>query len=298
MKKVTAILCGDRHIREDVPVCRQDDFFAAQTRKLDWLKGVQQDYDGIPVLNSGDLFNHWKPSPFLLQYAIEHGPDEIAVPGNHDLPAHSLESFDRCGMAVLEKAGKVQVLRTDGVVEGLNLWPFPWGKAPEVLHGLRHPGRQIAIAHIFTYVGRSPWPGCTAPGAHALLKQMAGYDLVLTGDNHRPFVVEDEGRVLVNPGSMMRTTSDQAEHLPRVYLWFAEDNTVEPLYFPIETGVVSRGHLEKIENRDERMTAFIESLGGEFDISLSFENNITEFFGSNRVRSGVQKAVWSAIRGE
>lgn len=301
MKKPTAILCGDTHLREDTPICRIDDFFAAQTRKLNWLQEIRKEY-GCPVLNSGDLFHHWKPSPFLLQYALRNLPDNmIVIPGNHDLPAHSLESYNKCGLGVLEEAGKVDVLTAPTLDKtmSIGLHPFPWGTSPEPMNTLRKGTvPHVAMIHIFTYVGRSPWPGCTAPGANTLLNKMAGYDLVLSGDNHKPFVIEDKGRLLVNPGSMMRTTSDQAEHKPRVYLWYAEDNSVEPLYFPIEEGVVTRGHIEAVENRDERMEAFIERLDGEFEIGLGFENNLSKFFASNRVRSGVQKAVWSAVKGE
>jgi DNA repair exonuclease SbcCD nuclease subunit len=298
-KKPTAILTGDTHIREDTPVCRVDDFFAAQTRKLDWLADLQRQYD-CPILNSGDLFHHWKPSPYLLQYALKHLPDKmIVIPGNHDLPAHSLESYNKCGLGVLSEAGKIQVILDDNTYclnDPIRFEGFPWGSAPHPTQA--KPPTNVAVIHIFTYVGRSPWPGCTAPGAHTLLKQMGGYDLVLSGDNHKPFIIEEDNRLLVNPGSLMRTTSDQAEHKPRVYLWYADTNTVEPVYVPIEENVVSRGHLEKNEARDERMTAFIESLGGEFEISLSFEKNLTEFLATNRVRQSTKTLLWSCVKGE
>ena len=63
----------------------------------------------------------------------------------------------------------------------------------------------------------------------------------------------------MNPGSIYRMEASQENHKPRVYLWYAETNTVEPVYIPIESGVISREHLETKEERDIRINAFIST---------------------------------------
>lgn len=308
MKRPDLILCGDIHLREDTPVARVDDYWEAQARKILWLSDLQREC-GCPILDSGDLFNAWKASPFLLQWAINNLPDSmIGIPGNHDLPAHNLDLYEKSGLGVLGAAGKMLVLTTPNscfldldLKYKLNaaIHPFPWGAELKGLSGKDSLSNfpEVAVVHAMTYTGRVPYPGCKDLGATALLKKMGGYDLVVTGHNHKPIVIEHEGRLLVNPGSLMRSTADQADHEPRVYLWYAEDNRVEPVFVPIEKDVISRNHLDVVEDREARISAFVERLGGEFEVSLGFRNNLQNFFGENRVRKAVQDLVWGAVDG-
>lgn len=298
MKTPDAILMADIHLRESIPTCRTDDFLKAQENKMKWLREIHTKYKKPPILVAGDLFDHWKPSPWLLKFALDNLPDKmIVVPGNHDLPAHNLELYDKSGLAVLEAAGKIRVFREECYSEWVNdfqMVPFPWGV--EVGSVSPFENRAVAVAHIFTYIGRRPWPGCMAPGAEKLLGMMEGFDLIVTGDNHKPFVLKQKGRLLVNPGSFMRTSADQVDHEPRIYLWYADENRVEPIFIPIAEEVVSREHIERVGQRDERLDAFVNSLSGEFEVGLSFRKNLEKFFDSNRVSPGTKDLVWWALQ--
>lgn len=304
MKKVTCIITADLHLREDQPVCRMDNFFAAQTRKLKWLSELQHKHN-CPILDAGDLFHHWKPSPALLRYAINNLPDGVVtIPGNHDLPNHSMELYEKSGLAVLEASEKVKVLFKEDYnlpVAYVKIVPFPWGTPIipffETLNHLS-ADRMIAFCHVMTYQGRKPFPECKDPGAGALLRNTTGYDLIITGHNHMPFVIEDEGRLLVNPGSLMRTTAAQVDYKPRVYLYYAEDNTVEPVFVPIEEGVITREHIDVTEHRDGRIDAFISRLSDEIETGLSFEHNLESYFLKNRIRQNTKDLVWAAVKGE
>ena len=299
MRKPTAILTGDIHLRDDSPTCRTDDYTEAQAKKIAWLRGLQLKH-GCPILDAGDLFNKSKPSHQLMNWSILKMPDEFyTVPGNHDLPSHNLKLIDKSGLGILWAAGVANVMvAPEGDVHGIDVYPFPWGSELEATEEAEEGDcPKVAICHVMTYEGDSPWPGCTDPTATQLLRKMKGYDLVLTGHNHKAFVIERQGRLLVNPGSLMRSNADQADFKPRVYLWYAEDNTVEAVYVPIEEGVVNRDHIDKVADRDERIDAFVDRLSDDYEISLSFRKNVEEFFSANRVRGGVEKLVWEAIDG-
>lgn len=294
--KPTAILTADIHLRDDQPVCRLDNYWEAQARKIQWLRDLQKQHN-CPVLDAGDLFHKPKPSPFLLQWAIRNMPDMVTVEGNHDQSCHNSDLFEKTGLAVLEAAGVAHVITYDDLYESpssFSVRGFPWGTE---LYGVpRRTKRQVALMHIMTYTGRSPFPGCKDPGAAALLDKMSGFDLVVTGHNHTPFVVEREGRLLVNPGSLMRSTADQADHLPRVYLWYAEDNHVEPVYVPIEFGVVSREHLTAPEEREERLSAFVSRLTNDIEVGLSFSQNMERWLSRNRVRARTKEIIQEATQ--
>ncbi|HDY89557.1 MAG TPA: hypothetical protein ENH82_15780 [bacterium] len=293
-KPAQAILMSDLHLRLNTPACRsEEEFLEAQWRKLEFVKELQKKHD-CPVLCGGDLFHHWKPSPELLSKTIEHLPANFnSIYGQHDLPQHSLPDQEKSGIYTLKTAGALNLL--DGV---------HWGQEPEEqsyaihipIHPLgSHKIRQILVWHKMTYQGKLPWPGCTDPKAGKLLRKYPEYDLILTGDNHKPFTEEYENRILVNPGSLMRQTADQIDFQLRVYLYYAETNTVEPIYLPIQKGVVSREHIERDNERSSRIDAFISKLDGTYQAGLSFEANLEEFFKNNRVRKQTKEICYKAI---
>lgn len=285
--KVSAILTGDWHLREDTPVCRTDDFESAQWKKVDYISELQRLYY-CPVFHSGDLFNHWKPSPYLLAMTIQHLPNEFfTIYGNHDLPQHNLELSNKCGINVLLWSNKL------GILPGTH-----WNMKPEDfkhLELIKIGNKKVLVWHTMAYQGKLPWPGCSDPLAAGLLRKYPQYDLILLGHNHKPFVETYEGRLLLNPGSIMRQEAGQMDYRPAVWLWYAESNTVEPVYLPIEEGVISREHIASTEQRDERIDSFITKLNGDWSATMSFEDNLEEFKKSNSVRKSVMDIVYQAL---
>jgi DNA repair exonuclease len=287
-KKPNAIFCSDLHLREDTPVCRTDDFVQAQFDKLDYISALQRRYD-CPVLCAGDLFDKWKPSPWLLSMAMIHLPDCFyTILGQHDLPQHSLELIHKCGAFTLQKANRIHIL------------PFcHWGQIPEGWKNFEGSvnmgGPKILVWHKMNYQGKKPWPGCTDPPALGLLRKYPQYDIIVTGDNHKTFVEEYQGRYLINPGSMMRMDADQVDHKPCVFLWYAEDNTIKQVFLPIQQNVISREHLEVKKERDARIDAFVSQLDGEWEGTISFEENLERFFQKNRTRHDTKTIIYKSL---
>ena len=297
MKKPSAIITADNHLLERNPVCRLDDLTETQWKKQRWLKKLQAKYN-CPILDGGDLFHHWKPTPQLLARAIKEIPKRIVVPGNHDLPAHNINLYNKSGLNVLEEAGIIQVQTAPRIFKDFEIDYFPWGSKLEPIKRNRDKKPKIALCHVFTYPGRKPWPGCRSPRAKGIMRLLEGYDLIITGDNHQPFTIETDDQLLVNPGSLCRLTAAQADHKPRVYLWYAETNTVEPVYVPIEEDVITRDHLVNKEERDERMDSFISCLKTDLEVGLSFDKNLKEFMGANDISGPVTKIINEAVYGE
>ena len=275
----SAILTADWHLREDTPTAFTGNFQIEQWGVVTFIANLQQQYNCI-VYHAGDLFNNWKPSPWLITMAMRHLPDNFyTIYGNHDLPQHNLELADKCGINVLQEAGKLTVLN------GIH-----WGQTPP-----ENSSAKMIMWHVMTYQGKKPWPGCTDPMAASLLRKYPQHDLILTGHNHKTFVEEHEGRVLVNPGGITRQSADQIDFKPRVFLWYAETNTVEPVYLPYTEGAISREHIDVIEQRDARIDAFISKLNSEWDVSLSFEDNIEAFCQANNVREPIKEIIYKAL---
>ena len=297
------IISADWHIREDQPVCRVDNFIKAQTKKWAFIKWLQEEHE-CPIIVAGDIFNHWKPSPKLLSWAFENIPDYvIAIPGNHDLPAHNLANIDKSGIHTLASGGKIDLLtKGHGIRKKITtpngfeieIFGFPFGTP---LRNIKTSNSyQIAVIHSFVYQGKESFPGAALVGdtASSLCKSLNGFDLIITGDNHQTITAQVKDTILVNAGSITRTTASQTKHKPCVFLWYAETHTIEQVFLPIEEDVISREHIEAEEQKKERTSVFIQRLSEDIEISNSFKHNMKMYLSKNKVSKDIKNLIWEA----
>ena len=285
-RKPDLILCSDMHLREDTPTCFTGDFQKEQWIAMDFISDLQEKYD-CAVIHAGDLFHHWKPSPWLLSITIQHLPKEFyTIYGQHDLPQHNWELRDKSGIYTLEKAGALEVLSFTH-----------YGQLPDKKLEMIYTDwfrNKILVWHYLTYIEK-PFPGAKDGNAMSILKKYPNFDLIVTGDNHQSFTVEYQGRRLVNPGSMTRQSADQIDFKPCIYLWYAEDNSVQQVFLPIQEGAVTREHIEHKEERDGRIDAFISKMVDDWQVKLSFEDNLKEYFAVNDTDEEIKEIIYKSI---
>ncbi len=291
MKQVDAILTADIHLTETTPISRTDNYVEAQDRKLAFLKQLETQYD-CPVIDAGDIFDYWKASPWLIARAYKNLPSEIyTIPGNHDLPEHSMQQYEKSALHVLEVALAIRRLsktpydRRDFTIAG-----FAYGEKLEDVNA------DIVVIHDLVYEGNPPWPNAVGYQPKDLFKIFTKPRLILTGHYHMALVAKSkDGRLVVNPGSMMRMTIVQKDYKPRCYLYNFDDNEVEPVYFPIEEEVFDDRHIVEPKEKEERLSAFIEKLNMEWDLRLSFRANLETFFKKNKVNKKVEELIWQSL---
>lgn len=287
--KPDLILTSDWHLREDTPTCWIGDFWDEQWRSVVFVTGLQKTY-GCPVVHAGDLFHTWKPSPNLLTVTMENIPDNFyTVFGQHDLPNHNLELSYKCGVKTLETARKVKVL--DGYHWGQGIYT---GASAHPIPPIRN---RILVWHHLTYITK-PYPEATGGMAEGILRKYPQFQLIVTGDNHTSFSVTHEGRLLVNPGNLTRQTADQQDYQPRVALWYAETNTIQWVNIPVKADVITREHIEGKEERDKRIEAFVSKLSGDYEVGVSFEQNLTAHFAANKTDKEVKDIIYKMIENE
>jgi len=291
MKQVDAILTADIHLTETTPISRTDNYVEAQDRKLAFLKQLETQYD-CPVIDAGDIFDYWKASPWLIARAYKNLPSEIyTIPGNHDLPEHSMQQYEKSALHVLEVALAIRRLsktpydRRDFTIAG-----FAYGEKLEDVNA------DIVVIHDLVYEGNPPWPNAVGYQPKDLFKIFTKPRLILTGHYHMALVAKSkDGRLVVNPGSMMRMTIVQKDYKPRCYLYNFDDNEVEPVYFPIEEEVFDDRHIVEPKEKEERLSAFIEKLNMEWDLRLSFKANLEAFFKENKINKKVEELIWQSL---
>lgn len=306
-RKADAILAADLHIRANTPLCRTDNYLEVQFNKLNFIFDLCQKND-CPLLVAGDIGDKSQWPNWLLEAIINimkvHKINIFCIPGQHDLPEHRLDYWYKSGCGVLYRAGTIKFmgisdLNQNREFKNFDLHAFPYGEKIQHIdkrkYHLSNSRNSIAMTHQMVIENKPLWPDQKAPKGHELLKKFPEYDLILSGDNHNPFISEYEGRLLVNPGSMMRMTAAQIDHKPRIYKWCADTNEVEVVYLPIEKDVVSRIHIETKQERDERMDTFVNRISDDIEIGLSFEQNLKEYFNKNRTKKSIQGKVWKAV---
>ena len=287
INKPNLILTGDWHLCEDTPTCFIGDFQKEQWSSLQFIKDLQAKFD-CDILMAGDMFNQWKPSPWLLSMTMEYMPKRLhVIYGQHDLPSHSWELREKSGIYALEKAGKLIVFN------GCHYGQEPDYPSYQYTDSDYMKNTDILVWHHLTYI-TEPYPGATGGNAYDILKKYP-YDLIVCGDNHCSFTIEKDGRRLVNTGNLTRQTAAQIDFKPCVWLWYAESNTVQQVFLPIEEGVVSREHLQVKEERNERIDAFISKLSGDYKTELSFEANLEHFFQTNEIKESVKQIIYKSI---
>jgi hypothetical protein len=302
-KKFKLILSADWHLRDDTPQCRErDEYLAAQEMKLKFIHDVCKG-NGATLLIAGDIFDAWKPSPWLISLALRYIPvGTVVVAGQHDLPQHNLAEIGKTGLQTLAEAGVAIIILSGGLQRVLGHSNvclgavYGWAFGEEAQNPPKGDnGVKILMWHHLTCKGGQPWPGAEADSLSTVTSHFAGYDIILTGDNHQQFYGNSGKMVLCNPGSLMRMSSDQAEFEPAVFGW-SEDGTVTRIPLPIEKGVVkaTTSNAKAKESRDARMETYIKRAGRQLEDRLSFTANLEQHFKTNKETKGVETVVWKA----
>lgn len=303
MKDVSAILCADLHLREDTPACRLDDYRAAQSAKLDFIHKLRRELD-VPVLCAGDVFHSWRCSVGLVTWAMTHLPHYGApghcqdcfyvVAGQHEIPYHKLSEIQRSPLYLLVQAGRAQRANIAKQMYGFSVLgadfgvplPFRKGEVEET---------DVLLAHHMVWHGEKPYPSAPDEGNAQELLERSPFRTIVTGDNHKPFVLRHKGKLLVNCGSMMRMDVSQHDYKPCVWLWSFKTNEAEAVPLPIVEGVVDREHHVAKQERDERVQDFISKLG-EVDVTLDFRENLRRRLDATpELRDQVKDIVWRAL---
>jgi len=295
--RVDAILSADWHIREDQPLCWNKDYFEAQSTSVRYIRDLQIKYR-CPVLVAGDIFHKWNPSHALVSWAIDNFPKETyVIYGQHDQPAHNPELISKSALNVLATCEAVKVCRESqlwSVVANSFVYGLSYGDTTEI--DINKSNFNALLLHRMTYKKVLPFPGCKDDNGTKLMKELKGFDLILTGDNHKPFTISKGKRLLVNPGSMMRMTAGQIKFKPRVYLWNRRTNSVIPSFIPQEKDAIHRDYIEKKKEHEERISAFVSKMANDrSEIGLSFESNLKKFISTEKISKRVQKIIWSIL---
>lgn len=298
------IAVADLHLRKTKPLARTDNYWEAQERKFRFI--LEHAAASPPLVVAGDFFDVPRPGPFMEQWVItllrEYGVTPIVVPGQHDMPFHSLDRLNDSGLGVLAAADAIHLVINNMVDKTgyfSTMWGSAFGQVPPTL-GQWYKNNILIWHHMVIPKGNPNWPGQEADTAQDILVKYPQFSLIITGDNHRTFTVgtgdydrPGPKRLLVNPGSMMRMKTDQVTHKP--CLFRLESDLEEQIFLPIEPNVLDLSHIDESKEKDARVHAFVERLRTDVEFGLEFEVNLREYLSRNQVEPEVEALIWECV---
>jgi len=300
------MLCSDWHLRYKAPSSRTDDIFETQCSKVSFVLETAKEMGCSAIIQAGDLLDNPKPPNILLALYIRlfryYGVGFPGIPfycvlGQHDLSMHNLGSLVRSGVDVLQAAEVLKVLSVDPVQIG-DVWLYgaSWEQEiPKASSGTRN----VLVLH--KMIGDQPlYPGHDPIRPKSFLHTYKGYELILCGDYHYPFVSEEKGRTIVNTGCLTRQTcSDRDLQLhPACCVYDTVDRSVTRIEIPHEPSdkifVMPEKGPDKPNNKDT-IQMFVDRLRGQLGITVSFRDNLNRFFTEHSTRSEVREEIELAV---
>lgn len=292
------ILCAsDIHLRDDRPRCRVDNWFVTQRERLQWL--VQQiNEHKCALLVAGDIFHSGTNTQALENMILEELNKAeypiYCITGNHDLSYHSMKQLYKSSYWVLHQSGATQHLT--GITEYGESTISAFQFNEEMVDG-----KGIAITHRSVYPSTAQIPPfmLDAIGADELLA-MYNYELVVTGDIHMPFYLQQDGKTLINPGGLFRQAGDKKYTNPMIYLY--EDGVVTPIKVPIVEDDVEQEYLISEKEKEIRIGASVERMSDAMKngerLGLSFKDNVETALKTSTSNDNVKLIIRKGVKGE
>ena len=273
MSDVIAILCSDIHLSYFAPSFRSDEpnWFDAMKRQLDELRNLAENHEA-PIICAGDIWDKYSVPPEVINWAIRALPKMISIPGQHDLPFHRGDEIRKSAYCTLMEAGVLRNLECPMEVDGMIIYPFPWGVDPKPLENPQKGKIHLAVVHRYIWRDKKT----SYVGADELkitscyLGMLRGYDAAVFGDNHIGFSCFVGQCEVFNCGTFFIRKSDEVGYRPQVGLLFS-DGQIAPHYLDTSKDVYLSAPEEKKKlEGSEEVKAFIEKLKTLGPDSLNF----------------------------
>ncbi len=220
--KVIAILCSDIHLSAKPPRARRKEacWFDAMAYTLTQMRALSERYTA-PILCAGDLFDHWRAEPELINFAINYLPEMYAIPGQHDLPLHNIDLIKRSAFWTMVLVGRVTPVHFGKPLiaeNNLVIHGFPWDTTIAPFEG-ESKKHHVAICHQYFWTNHHHFPGAPKEReAKVYRNKIKGYHAVAFGDNHKGFLTKINDTFVLNCGGFTRRKSDEENYEPQVGL--------------------------------------------------------------------------------
>jgi len=295
------LLCtGDWHIREKRPRSRTDESYVDTIfEKLDFIFRMSREYNAR-ILQAGDVVDSVDCSFKLLgrlytTLSNRSGGDVYHCLGQHDLYYHSLANYEKSPVFFLNEAiADFQLLLNDNAEYlGKNASVYSASFGESIPNIPREGDFNILVTHRMV-IDSKLWHDQTDYEYGPNLLKENKFDLIVCGDNHQQFVHRlKDGRTLINPGSLMRSSTSQIDHEPAIYIFDTDTRDYERIPIPVKPAekVFRIDQIEKEKEMSDEMDKFISELKGMKFQTTDYPKSINDFCEENEIEKKVKKRI-------
>ena len=281
------IITADWHIRSTRPRCRIDeDWIKTQQKALNQIAEICENKNA-PLMVVGDIFNSNSDTSFECINMVQKLADYIGgiyiLAGNHDLPYHSSENIDKSAIGVLlqsENVFKIEDYSDDfsapNFDEERNSMPYMF------IHTLTIPSKD-----------KPDFIQCETP--ESLLKKYPTAKWIFTGDYHKNFVYEKDGRYVINSGCLIRQVSDMKDYQCGVYFVDTDKEVIEFISIIDDEELVNDEYIIRQDEREERIENFVNKLKDVESVSLDFIDNVEKALLVNKIDEKLKHCIKELI---
>lgn len=291
------IVSADLHLREDRPRCRVDeDWIKTQKNALNKLvhSCVKNNCDLILV---GDIFH--RPSEFRMVVYLQKVAEKLSTNGlslyylcgNHDMLYHQSSNIDKSAIGLLRNSNNCFPIKE--YFEKLY-----YNSDEKINYSAKNFDEQdnefaeIVFKHVLCFPdSKSLPPNVEALTARDLLEKFPNAKWIFTGDYHRNFHYEKNGRHVVNPGCMLRQAVDMKDYQPGFYLIDTDKNIVEFNLIIDEEQFIDDSYILREKEKEERIEAFANKVGEVESVSLDYIENVNSAILSSDISDELKETI-------
>ena len=268
------VVSADLHLREDRPRCRKDEnWIVTQEKALNQLCHfcVKNNCNLFLV---GDIFNsahEYRMVIYIQKIAIKlfkFGLHLYYIWGNHDCLYHNGVNFYKSAIGLLKNSINCFPIKNYFVENGID--DFSAGNFDE-----ETDNKKFIFKHVLCFPDmKSLPPNVDAMTAKDLLEEYTNAQWIFTGDYHKNFHYEKNGRHVVNPGCLLRQAVDFKNYQPGFYFIDTDKNIVEFNLIIDSEEFIDDSYILREKEKEERIEAFANKIGEVESVSLDYAENV------------------------
>lgn len=291
-------ITGDWHLTNKRPENRIDDYVKAQEDKIVFIFKTMKENNVWLLLQPGDMTDKWEsPDRFKTRIIklfrevirdIMNLYTIVSVPGQHDIRFHTSPTDNTPFGVFAESLDFLIASKSPIPISNIDIYGAPWNAPiPKISNKNRY---NILVTHRLVSDVQN-WPGMNYDSPGSLLRK-TGFDLIVSGDNHKWVEYSENGKILINCGSLMRSKIDQVGHEPSFYILDTETKEFRrvliPIVSPEEVFDLEKTKAEK--EKDQKNLKLIEALRAESKINgIDFRKNMSDTISDLKERNEISK---------
>lgn len=291
------LITGDWHITDKCPANRIDNYEETLFQKLEFIFKTAEE-NNCEIFQPGDFFDSPDPSYHLFTRVVDllnRYPNirVFTIWGQHDLryrnPENTaLKALNSCCSNLFIVQNDLHLSK-----ENISIYGASYNKD---IPTIKEKNLSILLIHKMI-IKEKLWEQQTdyAEG-NAFLKDNK-FDLIVSGDNHKGFVMSYKNRFLINCGSLMRSNTTQLEHQPFIVL--IKNGILTNINIPIEDSekVFAVDRILKEKEKNEKLDSFISGLSEQKTMGLDFESNLNTYMKENNIDEDIKKIIKEMANG-